>query len=73
MREISYVDGPTPRRGGSCKIEHLGYEFHDLMFPSNLPPLAFGTQIGYKRKDLLLSSEGGLEASFKFLQGQLML
>ena len=69
MTEISYVDGLTASHGGSCKIQHLGYGFHDLVLPSNFPPLAFGTDWLQAAKDLLLSSEGGLKMSFKFLQG----
>lgn len=34
---------------GVATIQHLGFGFQGLLFPSNLPPLASGTQMGYNQ------------------------
>lgn len=50
MTEMLYADRLMPNQGGYCKIQHLAYEFHDLIFPNIFPP--FGTQIGYKQRSI---------------------
>lgn len=46
---VSYADGLTRSPGGSGHMQHLGFGFQGLLFPSNLPPLASRTQMGYNQ------------------------